>query len=568
MNWKLTKYIYLLLLLCTADLHAQWAKDPASSISIGFGVPIMAVSDGLGGAFILNNPDEDLNLFAGIFSVNKFGFVRFPYLPLNKRNLTFITGPIYGMVNDGRNGAYIAFDLYNLNRPEIFESIEEVVIHRVDSSGVQKWGLDGLTIADNNFVNIEFKSIINDGENGPIIFWLERPDANDFWELKTQRIDPNRNKLWGDNGISIANFVSNEMIHAELINENIYFSYTGIQDTVTNEETVYIQKINKLGELVWTDPVEVNVRSNFIDDGFGGIVTAGVGFDSFTNENSVIAQRIGKNGLKLWGEYGVTVSEKATIYTKNVSIQTDKKGNFVFVWNSGSVGQNSIYSQKLNSTGDIQWVANGIVIGEPDIDASLNIEHGVISDGNLNTIIIWRRLSGKVFGMYGQMIDKNGVGQWANIEFNISSLGFFVAETDPVIVSDGHGGALAFWYNTNFRELYSQNINSQGELGEVFTKPKTDDGPPAIPQNFRLFQNYPNPFNPVTTIRFQIPKEQNVKISIFNLIGQEVERLVDQQMPAGFHSVVWDASDISSGIYIITIEAGEFTDKKRLTLIK
>jgi len=198
MNWKSNTYIFLLLLLCTTEIRAQWSKDPSVNNSVGFGLPIMAVSDGLGGALILNNPYEDLFLFAGVFGVNRFGFVRFPYLPLNKRNLTFITGPIYGMISDRKNGAYISIDLYNFDRSNVFNSIEEVVIHRIDSSGVQLWGQEGLTIADNTFDKIEFKSIINDGDNGSIIFWIERPGSNDPWDLKAQRVAPDKNKLWGE----------------------------------------------------------------------------------------------------------------------------------------------------------------------------------------------------------------------------------------------------------------------------------------------------------------------------------------------------------------------------------
>ena len=568
LNCKLNTYIVLSILLCTTNLSAQWSKDPTVNNLVGFGVPIMAVSDELGGAFILINPDEDLFLFAGIFSVNKFGFVRFPYLPLNKRNLTFITGPNYGMINDGRNGVYISFDLYNLNLSNIFNSIEEVVIHRIDSSGVQLWGQDGLTIAEKTFDKIEFISIISDADKGSIIFWIERPDSNDPWELKTQRVDPVKNKLWGENGISIANMVTDEMIFAEMINNQIYSSYTGIQDSAANKETRYIQKISNSGELVWANPVEVNVRGKFIDDGFGGIVTAGVLFDSSSNSYSVTAQRIDKDGVKLWGEDGVTVSHNATIKTKNVSIHTDSKGNYVFVWNLSPFGNNDIFAQKLNNSGEKQWNFNDIMIGDPNWEKRINIEQGVVSDGNLNTIIIWRRASGEFRGMYGQMIDKDGIKRWGANEVTISSQGFFGVETEPVIVSDHQGGAIAFWYNTNFHELFSQNINSQGILGEVLTTSVKDDDPSTIPQNFRLFQNYPNPFNPVTTIEFQIPQAQNVKISIYNLLGQEIERLVDRSMPAGFYSVIWNAADFSSGIYMYTIQAGRFSDKKRLTLIK
>ena len=89
-----------------------------------------------------------------------------------------------------------------------------------------------------------------------------------------------------------------------------------------------------------------------------------------------------------------------------------------------------------------------------------------------------------------------------------------------------------------------------------------------LPTDYGLSQNYPNPFNPVTTIAFQLPEAQQVKLSIYNILGQEVARLVDSPIGAGYHSIRWNATEFASGIYIYRIEAGEFTEIKRLTLLK
>lgn len=72
---------------------------------------------------------------------------------------------------------------------------------------------------------------------------------------------------------------------------------------------------------------------------------------------------------------------------------------------------------------------------------------------------------------------------------------------------------------------------------------------PGIPQNFYLYQNYPNPFNPVTSIRFDLPKESHVEIKVFNIIGQKVATLVNTELKAGYHKIEWDASKLPSGIY-------------------
>lgn len=89
-----------------------------------------------------------------------------------------------------------------------------------------------------------------------------------------------------------------------------------------------------------------------------------------------------------------------------------------------------------------------------------------------------------------------------------------------------------------------------------------------IPGEFSIYQNYPNPFNPVTNITFDLPAENNVELKVFDIIGKEIRTLVNGQMKAGSHSVVFDASDLPSGVYFYTIKAGTFTETKKMILIK
>ena len=89
-----------------------------------------------------------------------------------------------------------------------------------------------------------------------------------------------------------------------------------------------------------------------------------------------------------------------------------------------------------------------------------------------------------------------------------------------------------------------------------------------IPQEFSLSQNYPNPFNPTTNIQFGLPEDADVKLTVYNMLGQVVSELVNDRRTAGFHTVTFDARSLASGIYIYQIEAGAFTQTKKLTLIK
>lgn len=94
------------------------------------------------------------------------------------------------------------------------------------------------------------------------------------------------------------------------------------------------------------------------------------------------------------------------------------------------------------------------------------------------------------------------------------------------------------------------------------------DGEEIIPTEFSLSQNFPNPFNPTTNIKFGLPKESNVVLRIYNILGEEVATLVNKVMPAGFHTVNFDASRLTSGLYIYRIEAENFVQVKKMMLMK
>jgi hypothetical protein len=99
------------------------------------------------------------------------------------------------------------------------------------------------------------------------------------------------------------------------------------------------------------------------------------------------------------------------------------------------------------------------------------------------------------------------------------------------------------------------------------------DNGSLIPDNFQLAQNYPNPFNPTTTIEYSLPRRSMVVVEIYNLLGRVVRTLVDEEKPAGIYRLSWDGTDadsraVSSGVYLYRIITSNFTQTKKMVLLK
>ena len=107
-----------------------------------------------------------------------------------------------------------------------------------------------------------------------------------------------------------------------------------------------------------------------------------------------------------------------------------------------------------------------------------------------------------------------------------------------------------FWYTYN--ESLTTNVQDQN----------------FVPSEFKLEQNYPNPFNPVTTINFSLPERSMVTLKVYNIVGEDVAILINEEREAGIHSVNFDANRLSSGVYFYKIQAGSYTSTKKMLLIK
>lgn len=115
--------------------------------------------------------------------------------------------------------------------------------------------------------------------------------------------------------------------------------------------------------------------------------------------------------------------------------------------------------------------------------------------------------------------------------------------------------------NTSFSQLNNSRI-------QLLAKVDGSSSKKLIPKEYNLYQNYPNPFNPITTIKYDIVKSQDVKLAVYDILGREVATLVNEQQQPRSYEVKFDATYVSSGIYFYQLNAGDFIDTKKMILIK
>jgi len=133
-----------------------------------------------------------------------------------------------------------------------------------------------------------------------------------------------------------------------------------------------------------------------------------------------------------------------------------------------------------------------------------------------------------------------------------------------LVAGQGHGGS--YWHSTTqdakYLTFFNENLTGATSVGSNY------NGNTEIPDNFILEDNYPNPFNPTTTIGYGLPKEMDVDLTVYDMLGKEVAKLVNGKMSAGYHTAIFDATGFASGNYIYAINSAGYQIAKKLTILK
>jgi outer membrane protein assembly factor BamB len=218
------------------------------------------------------------------------------------------------------------------------------------------------------------------------------------------------------------------------------------------------------------------------------------------------------------------------------------------------------YIYSVNKKGNENWKfnANSPVNGSPSLDSFENIFIGC-DDGRL------------------LVLDKQGNLKWylktndnlvapplvtGNDVIYVGSMDGYIY----IIKNNETGLAKLEYSNTLEWPTFKGNNRRTGFKGDVESEEiQTGD---MVPQNYILFQNYPNPFNSATKIKIGLPKGSKVDISLYNILGQKINTMLNKYIEAGYYELNVDINDLSTGIYIYTMETKEFRKSKKMILMK
>ena len=225
----------------------------------------------------------------------------------------------------------------------------------------------------------------------------------------------------------------------------------------------------------------------------------------------------------------------------------------------------------LNMTARKMLAAKGGSISAEDGKSTLKVLPGSISNDMFFTSIVFDEQSiSKVSENYVSATyrfgPQTGLKQAALLEFKYDS--------------DVDGSGLAvyrkegeIWTHVGGtvdvdRKTISVSVAKLGDFRVAAGQPDQIVETEELPTTFTLSQNYPNPFNPATTIQYGIPKNADVRITIYNILGEQVDQIVHKNLKAGYHKFHWDATTVGSGVYFYKLTAGDFTQIKKMSVLK
>jgi hypothetical protein len=361
------------------------------------------------------------------------------------------------------------------------------------------------------------------------------------------------------------------------------------------DNDVWLIKTNASGDTLWTKTFggsDIDVGYSVQQTTDGGYIITGSTFGAGVSDVWLI--KTDDSGDTLWTKtFGGSDSEWGR------SVQQTTDGGYIItgMTRSFGAGDRDVWLIKTDNSGDTLWTKTfGGSDGEGGHSVQQTTDGGYIITGSTQKAsgsdvlliktdasgdTLWTKTFGSGSGHSVQQTTDGGFIIAAEKDYGIyQSYDAWLIKTDnsgDTLWTKTFGGSgmdmghSVQQTNDGGYILTGGTVINNGDVWLIKTAPdpsKVEQNIDMIPLDFSLYQNFPNPFNPTTKIKYSIPKLSNVTIKVFDILGNEIETLVNEVKPTGTYEITWYAEGLPSGVYVYRLQAGEYADVKKMVLLK
>ncbi|MCP4573724.1 MAG: T9SS type A sorting domain-containing protein [bacterium] len=466
------------------------------------------------------------------------------------------------IVADGSGGAVICWAGFN------GDATPSIRAERVNAAGGHVWSGGGVELWSGEVNPVPtYPRICSDEAGGAVVVWYEQHEGN--YNLVARRVDGTGTPLWTSGGVDICTEEHQQQKH-RIVSDGAGGAIIVWRDSRGTYNDVYAQRIDASGTVRWTvDGIPICTYNGAKDE--PRIVPDGLGGAIITWEDAdIMAQRVDGDGTLLWGPDGVTVCGIVGGQS-DPQIASDGANGAVLSWRDTRSGAWGVYAQRLNPAGEALWTDQGIAVvltTENDILVDTYIVGGGALDGSGGgAVIVWqRRKTNYDYDLYARVVSPGGI--LLGEPDGSLVCGDLTSPQSIGIATDMAGGAIISWNDgrggaETEGDIFAARVDGSG-VSEVVLPAR---------ESARLDQNHPNPFNPHTTIRFDLPAESFVELTVYSVAGRRIATLVSGLREQGPHSEVWNGREdggrlVASGTYFYRLSTAGYSETKRMTLVK
>ena len=360
---------------------------------------------------------------------------------------------------DGSGGAIIAWQ-------DARSGTYDIYAQRINSTGIVQWTANGIAICSATDIQ-DFPGIVSDGAGGAIIVWRDHRGGS-IHDVYAQRVNGSGVVQWTADGVAICTSAGDKGF-PRVVSDGSSGAIIAWSDSrnVSTAYDVYTQRINSSGTVQWTADGVLVCSANFnqgdpviVSDGSNGAILAWGDPRSGTN-NDIYTQRINSSGAVQWTANGVAICTASTDQVEPTMV-SDLSHGAIIAWNdSRNAGTaTDIYAQRIISTGTVSWTANGVAVSTAANNQGLP---QIITDGTGGAIVVWNDFrSGSDYDVYAEEIGPTGSIGWTTNGVIVCAQAS--DQKNPKLVEDGNGGAIFTWQDARngTRDIYVLLLNGGG----------------------------------------------------------------------------------------------------------